>query len=100
MLIGIARPFMSRRKPVSMGCWTSTRTSKASPLRTVDGTWRRPISISDRRLVEAGGRGDEHLEVAQPVASARQGREDRDLLRAREPDARGDLGARRLRAEV
>src|SRR5476649_2771802 len=105
MLVGIDWPSRLRRKPVSIGCCTSTRTSNASPRFTLGGTCTLPSIMAraswlEERLVEARRGGHQHVHAADQEAIAGKLGQCPHLLRPREAHPRRDLGAPRLRVQM
>src|SRR5687767_353700 len=91
-------PPASRRKPVSIGCWMTTRTSTISPRFASLGSWMRASAMS--AAVGAGGFAHLDRHLIGPEAAVGELGDGGDALRAVEPDARAHLGAPRMRPEV
>src|SRR5688500_6696971 len=91
-------PPASRRKPVSMGCWMTMRTSTSSPRFASLGSWMRARAMS----AAVGARGFAHFDghLVGPEAAVGELGDGRDALRAVEADARAHLGAPGMRPEV
>src|SRR6185503_8285903 len=87
---GMARPRLSRRKPLSISCWMMVLTWNTSPflaeagitMRVVCGIARVPSSAA----VDAGGDGDHDVGVARPEAAVAHGGNRRHALRVGQPD--------------
>src|SRR5688572_5325401 len=97
-LRGTRLPSASRRKPVSMGCWMTMRTSTSSPRLASLGTWMRASAMS----AAVGARGFAHLDgdLVGPEAAVGKLGDRRHALGAVEPDARAHFGAPGMRPEI
>src|SRR3990172_8708648 len=90
-------PFASRRKPVSIGCWMTMRTSTGSPGFAWGGTWMR---ASATLVLRTGGFAHLDLDHVGPERAVGELGDGDHALRAVQAQARGELGAREVRAEV
>src|SRR5260221_11921349 len=98
MALRFTRSPFSRRKPVSIGCWITRRTSTVSPRLAFSGSRMRAMAT----LAAVGAGGFPHLDlhgVGPERAVGKFGHRDH-ALRAVEADSRADLGPRGIWSEI